>query len=97
MAVPALQSDVKTIAYMGNLIELPDSAEGLWRDLQVASDGSGEASDGLPTESRRYGRLENLRYECGKPAAARGFLELADGRPGLTIRRQDRCIYGKPD
>ena len=62
MAVPALQSGVKTIADMGNLIELPDSAEGLWRDEQVARDGSGEASDGLPTESRRYGRLENLRY-----------------------------------
>ena len=28
---------------------------------------SGEPSDGLPTESRRYGRLENLRYELGKP------------------------------
>ena len=97
MAVPALQSGVKTIADMGNLIELPDSAEGLWRDEQVARDGSGEASDGLPTESRRYGRLENLRYECGKPAAACGFLEVADGRPGLTIRRQDHCIYGKPD
>jgi len=26
-----------------------------------------EPSDGLPTESRRYGRLENLRYEPGKP------------------------------
>jgi len=27
----------------------------------------GERSDGLPTESRRYGRLENLRYDPGKP------------------------------
>ena len=47
MAVPALQSGVKTIAYMGslielpdsaegNLVELPDSAEGLWRDLLEA-------------------------------------------------------------
>ena len=29
--------------------------------------GGGEPSDGLPTESRRYGRLENLRYDPGKP------------------------------
>ena len=25
-----------------------------------------DSSDGLPTESRRYGRLENLRYDSGK-------------------------------
>ena len=46
----------------------------------------GEPSDGLPTESRRYGRLENLRYDSGKAetaaipqlAVARVFVRIYD-------------------
>jgi len=48
----------------------------------------GEPSNGLPTESRRYSRLENLRYDRGKP----GKSEMFDSLPTKFLLRERRWL-----
>ena len=50
----------------------------------------GEPSDGLPTESRRYGRLENLRYDAGKPEKSK-MRAAGSKQPFLSCFRRREC------